>query len=102
MIGYKPPEWLKLNATEAMMPIICRAINCIFVGAPLCQSSPSFDIHKIIYNHGTGRNPDYTDLNVNFTIKVVKAATILRFFPPFLKPLAIPSMLYIQMAHFRT
>ena len=63
---------------------------------------PLFDIQKTITNCGTGRNPDYLDLNVNFTITVIKAATILRFFPPFLKPLAIPSMLYIQMAHFRT
>ena len=68
------------------MPIVCRASNCIFVGVPLCQSFPLFDIHNIINNYGTGRNSDYIDLNVNFAVTVVKAATILRFFPPFLKP----------------
>ena len=68
------------------MPIICRASNVTFVGTPLCQSLPLFHIHRIIDNYGTGRNADYMDLNVNFTITVIKAATILRLFPTFLKP----------------
>jgi len=45
-----------------------------------------FDIHEILNDCGTGRNPDYMDLNVNFTITVIKAAAILRMFPSFLKP----------------
>jgi len=81
-----PLEWLKLNAKEAMIPIICRASNCTFVGAPLCQSLPLFNVHKIFNNYGTGRDPDYIDLNVSFTTTVIKAAVILQMFPPFLKP----------------
>jgi len=86
----KHPEWLKLKAKETVMPIVCRASNRIIVGAPLCQSSPLFDVqvHKIfnLNNYGTGRNSDYMDLNINFTITVMKAALILRYLPPFLKP----------------
>ena len=46
LICHELPEWLKLNAKEAMMPVICRASNRTFVGAPLCQSLPLFDIQK--------------------------------------------------------
>ena len=85
-ICYESPEWLKLNVTEAMMPIVCRANNCTFVGAPLCPSLPLFDIHKIFNKYGTGRNPDYMDLNINFAVAAAKAAAVLRYFPRFLKP----------------
>ena len=85
MTGYEFPEWLKLNAKEAMIPVICRASNCTFVGAPLCQSLLLFGIHNI-FNYGAGRNPDYMDLNIKFAITVMKAAKNLRYFPSFLKP----------------
>ena len=33
-----------------------------------------------------GRNSDYVDLNVRFTVDVIKMAIILRMVPDFLKP----------------
>lgn len=33
-----------------------------------------------------GRNTDFIDLNVNFTLTVAKAAAILNVFPTFLRP----------------
>jgi len=68
------------------MPIISRASNPIFIGAPLCQSLPLFDMHKTFNNYGTGRNPGFMDLNINFTFALIKAGGILRCFPPFLRP----------------
>ena len=60
-------EWAKLNALKTMMPVICRASNCIFVGAPLC------------------RDPDYMELNIKFTLTVTQSAVILQHTPPFLR-----------------
>lgn len=33
-----------------------------------------------------GRDPDYVELNITFTVDVVKAGTTLRMFPKFLRP----------------
>ena len=53
----------------------------------LFDVSPSLYLqHSIINNYGAGQEPDYIDLNVNFTNTVIKAATIVQYFPPFLKP----------------
>ncbi|ETW81028.1 cytochrome P450 monooxygenase 51 [Heterobasidion irregulare TC 32-1] len=63
-------EWVKYPAMETLMKIVCRTSNRIFVGAPQC------------------RDPDYNQLNVKFTIDVVKAALVINRFPDVLKPLA--------------
>ncbi|RDB27706.1 Ent-kaurene oxidase [Hypsizygus marmoreus] len=62
-------EWKKYRALETMMPIICRASNRIFVGYPL------------------SRDPDFMDMNVQFTITVMKAANTLNLLLPFLRPM---------------
>ncbi|RDB27628.1 Ent-kaurene oxidase [Hypsizygus marmoreus] len=63
-------EWKKYRALEIMMPIICRASNRIFVGYPLC------------------RDLDYMDMNIQFTITVMKAAGVLKLLPSLLRPMA--------------
>ncbi|KAG5651327.1 hypothetical protein H0H81_009080 [Sphagnurus paluster] len=63
-------EWSKFKAMDTMMPIVCRASNRIFVGAPLC------------------RDPDYMDINIKFTITVATAGAVLNLLPAFIRPFA--------------
>ncbi|EJD49202.1 cytochrome P450 [Auricularia subglabra TFB-10046 SS5] len=63
-------EWATMSISEALMRVVCRTSNRIFVGLPLC------------------RNPEYVDLNVRYTIDVAISASIIKQFPSFLKPLA--------------
>ncbi|KAF9467946.1 cytochrome P450, partial [Collybia nuda] len=63
-------DWLKLNAMDAIAPILCRASNRIIVGSPLCQ------------------DPDWINLNIRFATDVMVAVRTLQMVPSFLKPLA--------------
>ncbi|KIL64963.1 hypothetical protein M378DRAFT_162532 [Amanita muscaria Koide BX008] len=63
-------EWTRIIAYPMIMDIVCRASNRMFVGLPLC------------------RNPDWLELNKNFTIDVAKMAIFLNFVPSALKPFA--------------
>ena len=69
------------------MNIVCRASNRIFVGLPLCESSTP--VLQSLSDKNLGRDPDFVALNVQFTVDVVQAATLLRLFPPFLRPCVI-------------
>jgi len=53
-----------------MMQVVARTSNRIFVGLPLC------------------RDPDYRELNIQFTVDVVKGAMTLGLFPFSLRPFA--------------
>ncbi|KAI0071400.1 cytochrome P450 [Panus rudis PR-1116 ss-1] len=63
-------DWVAVPALNTMMQVVCRASNRIFVGLPKC------------------RDPDYIDLNIHFTVDVVKGAFIINMFPKSLRPLA--------------
>jgi hypothetical protein len=81
-------EWSKFRALETIMPIICRASNRVFIGAPLCMPrllSPHLwcSIYLSIY---LGRDPDLMKINVDFTVTVIKAASVLYLLPESLKP----------------
>ena len=67
------------------MRIVCRTSNRVFVGAPMCMC-PS--IIPEIWNplDYSGRNPDYEELNIQFTLAIVKAAIAIKIFPEPLKP----------------
>ncbi|KAJ7574536.1 cytochrome P450 [Mycena floridula] len=67
-----PPSkgWTKYTALPTVMQITCRTSNRLFVGLPLC------------------RNADFVDLNISYTIDVVKAAMTINLFPKFLQPAA--------------
>lgn len=45
----------------------------------------------ISYSFMAGRDPDYNQLNVKFTIDVVKAALVINRFPDVLKPCVLPA-----------
>ncbi|KDR66030.1 hypothetical protein GALMADRAFT_162272 [Galerina marginata CBS 339.88] len=62
-------EWTTVPAIKTIMKIVCRTSNRLFVGAPLC------------------RNPDYRELNEQFTIDVFMSAQFINLFPKILKPL---------------
>jgi cytochrome P450 len=62
-------DWTKVSVKNAVMQIVCRTSNRVFVGLPLC------------------RNPDWLALNVEFTIDVIKGALIINLAPKFLKPI---------------
>ncbi|KAG6887831.1 hypothetical protein C0995_012331 [Termitomyces sp. Mi166 len=61
-------EWTATNALSTIRKIVSRSGNRLFVGLPLC------------------RNADYRDLNIEFTVDVIKMAQIINLFPNFLKP----------------
>ncbi|THH19419.1 hypothetical protein EW146_g1766 [Bondarzewia mesenterica] len=63
-------RWFKFPALETFTQIVCRMSNRVFVGAPTC------------------RNVDYQELNMQFTVQIVKAAFLLKAFPEYLKPFA--------------
>ncbi|KAG8219264.1 cytochrome P450 [Butyriboletus roseoflavus] len=63
-------EWKSVLALRSMQKVVCRTSNRIFVGLPLC------------------RDPDWIDLNIQYTLDVVKGAAIIRRFPQLLKPIA--------------
>ncbi|KIL60262.1 hypothetical protein M378DRAFT_26590 [Amanita muscaria Koide BX008] len=63
-------EWTRITAYPTIMDIVCRASNRMFVGLPLC------------------RDPDWLELNKNFTIDVAKSAIFLNFVPSALRPFA--------------
>ncbi|KAK7682140.1 hypothetical protein QCA50_014726 [Cerrena zonata] len=67
-----PPtdEWTAVPLIQALRTIVSRTSNRIFVGAPVC------------------RNPDWVQLNIDFTVQVATAAIILNVIPKFLHPIA--------------
>lgn len=62
-------DWVKIKVLETMMRIVSRITNRAFVGLPLC------------------RDPDYRQLNIQFTIDVFGAAIIVNRFPNWMKPM---------------
>ncbi|KIL66539.1 hypothetical protein M378DRAFT_160521 [Amanita muscaria Koide BX008] len=70
-IKFQGNEWATVVAFPTIMDIVCRTSNRMFVGLPLC------------------RDPDYLQLNKQFTIDLVKTVRILDLFPSFLGPIVI-------------
>jgi hypothetical protein len=70
---------------ESMLRVVCRTSNRFFVDLPLCENIPGVPRQ---YNDGfpIGRDPDYLQLSMQFTIDVMKTAVLLNFFPPILRP----------------
>ncbi|KAG6848382.1 hypothetical protein H0H93_000731, partial [Arthromyces matolae] len=62
--------WTSVAALPTIRKIVSRSVNRLFIGLPLC------------------RDPDYRDLNIEFTVDLIKAAQLINLFPNFLKPVA--------------
>ncbi|KAJ7067797.1 cytochrome P450 [Mycena amicta] len=65
-------EWKTVPVQTTIQQVICRTSNRLFVGLPLC------------------RNPDYLNINFEFTISVVMAAHMINIMPGFLRPILGP------------
>ncbi|THU77012.1 hypothetical protein K435DRAFT_703395, partial [Dendrothele bispora CBS 962.96] len=62
-------DWITLPALDTIMKVVCRTTNRLFVGLPMC------------------REPDWIDLNIQFTVQVFGRAPIINLFPGFLQPI---------------
>ncbi|KAL5483395.1 hypothetical protein ACEPAI_8626 [Sanghuangporus weigelae] len=60
-------EWVSRPVLSTVMQVVGRASNRVFVGLPVC------------------RDKDYLDINVRFTIDVIKASHIINLFPNFMR-----------------
>ncbi|GAW00139.1 cytochrome p450 [Lentinula edodes] len=67
-IPAKETEWMKVPMLYTVMKIVSRTSNRYFVGLPLC------------------RDPDYINLNIEYTIDAFNGAKTLQRFPTVLKP----------------
>ncbi|KAF8583911.1 cytochrome P450 [Ramaria rubella] len=82
-------DWTSVKVYEAILQVVARTSNRIFVGAPLC------------------RDPDYTALNIRHALKVANGARIIAIFPKILKPLAarfltdVPTSIEKGLGHLR-
>ena len=85
----QPPtdgSWQSFHVQPILMKIICRASNRTFVGLPLCNVVYCTQ-HQYVYSQfGLGRDPDYIELNVKYTVEVVTTGAILRALPSFIRP----------------
>ncbi|KAJ6578740.1 cytochrome P450 [Mycena vulgaris] len=72
VLALQGADWKVVSVLPAIMKIVSRTSNRLFVGAPLC------------------RNTVYLDLNIDNTIDVVVRGQILGLFPEFLKPIVAP------------
>ncbi|KAJ7041349.1 cytochrome P450 [Mycena alexandri] len=65
-------EWQSVTAYTAVLNIVCRTSNRLFVGLPLCRS------------------PEWIALNIQFTIDVAIAGQLIGILPTILKPVFGP------------
>jgi hypothetical protein len=72
-LDYIRIEWQSVRVMDKLMKVVCQASNRIFVGLPLCTWLLSPEYYVLSYE---GRNSDFVDLNVQYTVDVVKTATI--------------------------
>ena len=71
---------------NTMLRIICTVSNRFFVGLPLCMSQASTHDKMADVYTCTGRDPDYLDMSMTFTIDVMKTAIVVGLVPKFLQP----------------
>ena len=70
----------------SVQKVVCRTSNRVFVSLPLCEGPrdlPSLSFLTLIV---LGRDPDWIDLNIQYTLDVFRGAAIIRLFPDSLKP----------------
>lgn len=83
-----PPseDWVSVPLLETLRTIVSQTSNRIFVGAPACESRNLSSLPFILIEIATGRDPDYVQLNIDFTVHAVTASIILNLVPKFLHP----------------
>ncbi|KZT73525.1 cytochrome P450 [Daedalea quercina L-15889] len=61
-------EWAGIRSKDVALQVVCRAVNRVFVGLPVC------------------RDPEYLAVNKGFTMNVVLSGALIKLFPSFMKP----------------
>ena len=79
-------EWKAVPAKNTMLRIICNISNRFFVGLPLCTSQASTHDKIADVYMCTGRDPDFRDMSMTYTIDVMKTAIVVGLTPKFLQP----------------
>ncbi|KAJ7203642.1 cytochrome P450 [Mycena pura] len=72
VLALKGNEWKQIQIHDAILHIVTRASNRVFVGLPLC------------------RNQEYLQLNIDFAVSVFARGQMISLFPEFLKPIFGP------------
>ena len=79
-------EWKAVPAMKTVLRIVCTVSNRFFVGLPLCTSQAGTHDKMADGYMCTGRDPDYLDMSMTFTVDVMKTAIVVNLTPKFLQP----------------
>ncbi len=81
-------DWVKVPVIHTMQRVVCQTTNRMLVGSPLCNFlKESFHSFKaLLMSIPIGRDRDYLNLNLDFSINIIKFAAIISIFPKSLKP----------------
>ncbi|KAF8202022.1 cytochrome P450 [Mycena galopus ATCC 62051] len=77
VLSLKGTEWKGVTAYSAILDIVCRTSNRLFVGLPLCRS------------------PEWIELNIRYTIDTAVGGQLIRMLPKILRP---NDMQYLRQA----
>jgi len=80
------PEWKEIKFPPVIRRIVSRVTNRVFVGPTLCRILVLIIPVNRSNRYSTGRNPEWRDLNVDFTVTSMKSAMFLSLFPSFIQP----------------
>jgi cytochrome P450 len=65
-------DWVSIVPLVVMREVVCRVSNRLFLGLPIC------------------RDPDWIDLNIQYTVQIFQGAEKIKKWPDFLKPIVGP------------
>ncbi|KAJ8088075.1 hypothetical protein PM082_013626 [Marasmius tenuissimus] len=80
-------DWIECYGHATVLKIVVRAANRLLVGLPLCKFGPSNFAFVNFMSLLLGREPDYCDLNLDFTINVIANSILIGLFPKILHPI---------------
>lgn len=78
-------DWTAIPAFDINLKMIFRLTNRAFVGLLLCRSFSLLDL-SLQAECLLGRDPRFIQLNVDFTLDLVKTAVVLNIIPDAFKP----------------
>jgi hypothetical protein len=76
-------EWKSVPALSSVQKVVCRTTNRVLVGLPLCEPS---SLPFVFISCALGRDHGWIDLNVQYTIDVMKGGAVIGLLPDFLRP----------------
>ena len=78
-------EWKSVPALGVIQQVACRTTSRAFVGLPLCML-PAPLLFPLLLNPITlGRDPDWIDLNIRYTIDFLTSGVMIGLFPKFMR-----------------